>query len=225
MPEKIAYTTEDGITIVGDWVTSPTTVGAVILLHAMPDTRGSWAVFQQTLAQRGLASLAIDLRGHGESTRGTEGRTLDYRKFAEGGHVACINDVRGAYAWIRSRSIDRDRIVAVGASVGANLALQFLSDEPQVPAAGLLSPGEEYHGVNAIEAADFVLPHQAVWIAASNDDKYSVDSCAKFMDALEIETKSFERLENAGHGMKLFETHPELMGKLADWLRDRILAV
>jgi alpha-beta hydrolase superfamily lysophospholipase len=226
MPEKIVYKTDDDVMIVGDWVTSPTTMGAVILLHALPDRRQSWAVFQQKLAHRGLASLAIDLRGHGESTRGPEGSVVDYTKFGEDAHVSSMFDVRGAYAWIRTRGIERDLIMPVGASIGANLALLFLSEEPQVPAAGLLSPGEEYHGVNALEVAELVLPHQAVWMAASvNDDKYSAESCDTLMAALEVETKIYERLENAGHGMKLFENHQELMGKLADWLRDRILAI
>lgn len=226
MPERIQYVTDDGVTIVGDWVTATTTVGAVILLHMMPTTRQSWAVLQRALAQRGLASLAIDLRGHGDSTRGPEGRPLDYKKFREDEHVSSIHDVRGAYQWLRARGIDRDRIAVVGASIGANLALQFLSEEPQVPAAGLLSPGESYHGVDAANVTDYVLPHQGVWMAASGgDDAYSASTAELFMKNLQVEQKIHEKLLGAGHGTKMFETHPELADKLADWLRDRVLAV
>ncbi|OGL72970.1 hypothetical protein A3E39_02425 [Candidatus Uhrbacteria bacterium RIFCSPHIGHO2_12_FULL_60_25] len=226
MPERISYVTDDGVTVVGDWVTAPTTIGAVILLHMMPVLRQSWASFQRALAQRGLASLAIDLRGHGESVKGPDGKPLDFKKFTDGEHASTIHDVRGAYAWLRSRGIDRDRIAVAGASIGANLALQFLSEEPQVPAAVLLSPGESYHGVETADAADYVLPHQGVWMAASGgDDAYSAASADKLMGALQVEQKVHEKLLGAGHGTKMFETHPELSDKLADWLRDRVLAV
>ena len=118
MPERSSYVTDDCVTIIGDWVTAPTTVGSVILLHMLPATRASWAAFQHTLGERGLASLAIDLRGHGNSVKGPGGKPLDYKKFSEEEHASSIGDVRGAFQWIRSRGIDRERITVAGASLG-----------------------------------------------------------------------------------------------------------
>lgn len=129
MAERITYVTNDGVTIVGNWVTSPTTIGAAILLHQYPSTRQSWSDVQRILATRGIASVAIDLRGHGESIKGPDGIQLDYQVFKDEEHASSIHDVRGAYEWIQARGIERDRIVAVGASIGANLALNFLSEE------------------------------------------------------------------------------------------------
>ena len=45
------------------------------------------------------------------------------------------------------------------------------------------------------------------------------------MNKLAVDNKMHEKLLGAGHGTKIFETNPQLMVKLADWLRDRILAV
>jgi hypothetical protein len=42
------------------------------------------------------------------------------------------------------------------------------------------------------------------------------------MKELLTEKKVFTKLEGAGHGTKMFEGDAELMGKVADWLRDRI---
>jgi alpha-beta hydrolase superfamily lysophospholipase len=226
MPERITFKTTDDVEIVGDWVTAPTTIGAVILLHSYSTARQSWAAFQRTLAQRGLASLAIDLRGHGESLRGEQGVALDYKKFAEEDHLASMEDVRGAYEWIRKRGIERARIAVVGASIGANMALRFLSEEPQVAAAGLLSPGVNFHGVETPDAAEHVIPEQGVWMAASaGDDQESYNSVLALDPLLEIQHKTIERLQGAGHGLKMFDADAALMGKLADWLRDRVLGV
>ncbi len=223
MPQRIEFTTDDQVKIIGGWATAPTTIGAVILLHMYPATKESWASFQPVLAQRGIASLAIDLRGHGESVSTLEGAVLDYRKFNDDETKSTINDVHGAYAWIKGRGIDADRIAVAGASIGANLALKFLSDEPQVPAAILLSPGLHSHGIEPMDFMDYVSPHQSVWIVASRgDDDESVSDSAEIMEGLFSSDKDFTKLEGAGHGTKMLEADGELMGRMADWLRDKI---
>jgi alpha-beta hydrolase superfamily lysophospholipase len=226
MPQRITFRTADDVEIVGDWVTASTTLGAVILLHTMQTTRQSWIGFQQALASRGLASLAIDLRGHGESTRGPDDRVLDAQKFKEGEQASSIQDVIGAFAWVRGHGIERARIAVAGASIGANLALRFLSDEPLVPAAALLSPGEDYHGVTTFDVAEYVLPHQGVWMGASaGDDDESFRAVEMLENLITSESKVVEKFRGYGHGFKLFESDPALMDRVADWLRERILAV
>jgi alpha-beta hydrolase superfamily lysophospholipase len=223
MPKRIEFITDDEVKIVGEWVTAPTTIGAVILLHMYPATKESWASFQPILAQRGIASLAIDLRGHGESTAMVGGAVLDYQKFNEEETKSSINDVRGAYDWIRGRGVEKDRITVAGASIGANFALKFLAEEPQIPAAILLSPGLNYHGINVMDFVDYVSPHQSVWIVASRgDDDQSINDSAEIMKELLTQKKEFTKLEGAGHGTKMLEADAELMGQMADWLRDRI---
>lgn len=226
MPQRIELITFDDVRIVGNWVTAPTTIGAVILLHMYPATKESWAAFQAVLARRGLASLAIDLRGHGESNVMTDGTKLDYETFTEDEHRSTVNDIYAAHAWIRERDIDSDSIALAGASIGANLALKFLMEEPEIPAAVLLSPGLNYHGIDTMQFVDYVMPHQSVHIVASKgDDDESVKASNELMKLLSSEVKMFTKLDNAGHGTDIFEADVELMGQLADWLRDRIQRV
>lgn len=225
MAERITLHTVDGVDIVGEWVTSPTTIGAAIVLHMYTATRHSWTDFQRALASRGIASLAIDLRGHGESLKGPAGSQLDYNKFNNEENASTIHDIRAAFEWIRTRGIERDRIALVGASIGANLAIQFLGEEPLIPAAVLLSPGVDYHGIKTLDALDNVLPHQAVSIFASEgDDDESVKASEVILEGLGIQTKSLRKLKQAGHGTKIFESQKELMNEVADWLRERLLS-
>ncbi len=226
MSQKVTFNTSDHVSIVANWTTATTTLGAVILVHMYPATKESWALFQDVLAKRGLASLAIDLRGHGESIRTTTGQMLDYRKFTDAENVSSMEDLRAAYAWIIARGIERDQIAVCGASIGANLALRFLAEEPQVPAALLLSPGLSYHGIDVEGITEEVNPHQAVYqVVSREDDDESVHAAEQISSWLAVDVKETKRLKNAGHGTRMIEGDAALMGDLANWLRDRLQSV
>lgn len=226
MAERITYTTDDEVKIVGDWVAAPTTMGAVILLHMLPANRKAWVDFQPILAKRGLASLAIDLRGHGESTVGPQGVTLDYKAFSDVEHQSALWDVIGAFDWLRRRGFERPRIALAGASMGANLALQFLANEPLISGAALLSPGRNYHGTDATEEIGSILPHQALWITASEgDDREAFETAKLVYQTAASEQKTFVPLKNAGHGNAILSHQPALQEQLADWFKQTIQGV
>ena len=51
----------------------------VVLVHGAANSSGVWRFWQQTLAERGWSSHAVDLRGHGESEGSVDGATMaDY---------------------------------------------------------------------------------------------------------------------------------------------------
>ena len=208
--------------IVGDWSPAPTILGAALLLHMMPETRASWAPFQRALAKRGIGSLAIDMRGHGESTETEDGDTVDYREFEDSDHQSSALDAAAAIDWIRTRRVDLDRIAVGGASFGANLAIQLLTDFPRMPGAMILSPGEDYHGLFAFDDAENLHLEQALFIVAAEDDQKSfADSKKLFADA-PTERKQFVPYKNAGHGTAIFKIDPQLMEKAADWFAEII---
>lgn len=202
---------------------APTTVGVVLLLHMMPANRKSWQGFQDRLVKEGLASLAIDLRGHGESVRGPEGRTLDFRSFADSEHRAALFDVIGGCEWLSHRGFTPAQTIVCGASIGANLALQMLLENPSLKGVALLSPGGDYHGLNAREDVRGVLPHQALWMAASEgDDQESFETSKILFEAASSKTKRFLPLKTAGHGTAMLQSHPDLMDGLSEWIKETI---
>ena len=69
-PRRVEFTTSDGVQIVGDFYLPKKPVEklpAVILLHMYDSNRRAWDTLAPELQKAGLAVLAIDLRGHGES--------------------------------------------------------------------------------------------------------------------------------------------------------------
>jgi len=208
--------------IVSSFVEVPGSQRAVLLLHQMPADRSSWQVFQDKLAARGLTSLAIDLRGHGESTV-QNGRTIDYRKFSDVEHQASAVDVTSALHWLTTRGFPAGRVALVGASIGANLVLQAATKEAQIPAVVLLSPGENYRGVLTYSAAAELKPAQALWAAGSQgDDQESYDAAKHIVELAPSKTKIFKPYTAAGHGTFLFQNDPKLMDELADWLATNV---
>lgn len=82
-PERVSFTTKDGVRIVGDFYDASQPEASkppfVILLHMYQKDRTSWAPLIEELVKDNISVLAIDLRGHGESTElvGTTGDASD----------------------------------------------------------------------------------------------------------------------------------------------------
>jgi non-heme chloroperoxidase len=112
----------------------------VVLLHGGGQTRHAWGGTAAALARRGWYALALDLRGHGESTWAPDGDyTLD----------AFTADLRAVAAALGRRP------AVVGASLGGFAALLAEGETPGVAAAIVLvdiAPRTQPAGVERIVA-------------------------------------------------------------------------
>ena len=123
-PRKIAFKTPDGWTLAADY-RPPRKGGMVMVLaHGVASSKNEWERFAARLSSQGVGSLAVDLRGHGESTKGPKGER-DFKDFdATGEWVEAVADLRAAASWLEARGVISARIAFGGASIGANLASQ-----------------------------------------------------------------------------------------------------
>lgn len=208
-----SFHTKDGITIAADYYPS-TIQNGMLLLHMMPSNRFSWRPFAVKLQENGFHVLAIDLRGHGESTGGPDG----YRTFSDSEHQKSIFDVEAAVDFLRSKGVEK--IHLGGASIGANLALQYASQHIEIPSVMLLSPGLDYHGIHADIWMDNLKSHQAVLLAASDDDMYSFTSVKTlFEHAANLFTREVKLLSEAGHGTDMFQKNSQFIDELIVWIK------
>ena len=137
--EKVTLKTEDGLDIVGLYYLGPSSKGT-LLLHMMPATKESWEEFAVKLQAEGYQVLAIDLRGHGESSGGPEG----FRNFSDVDHQKSMFDIDAGIEFLEKKGAARNNLVLIGASIGANLALWSLTENKEIKMPVLLSPGLDY---------------------------------------------------------------------------------
>lgn len=216
--ERVSFPTADGVEIVGDFFETSAPRACALLLHMMPATKESWYAIIKKLTEQGISSLAIDLRGHGESIR-QGNKTLDYKKFSDEDHQRTIYDIEAAVAWLKARKIEEGSIIFIGASIGANLALQYTSKHPSIKKVALLSPGLDYRGVKTEPAAKQLNADQSVFLAASDDDEYSFHTI-EMVHSLLKNPSTLLHLRNAGHGTDMLKNQPESLKALVNWAVD-----
>ena len=94
--QRVAIRTDDGISLAATWYEAGARAPAVILVHMLHKSRRDWEAVATTLASQGIGALAIDLRGHGESSGSSpEGETADYS--------VLLRDVIAARHYLSSR--------------------------------------------------------------------------------------------------------------------------
>ncbi len=207
MKKEITIAASDGVKIAADFYDSNSTSG-VLLVHMMPAAKESWNAFAQQLQKNNFKALAIDLRGHGKSEFGPNG----FLDFTDAEHQKGIKDVEAGIKFLREQGAGK--ISIVGASIGANLALQF-ADKNEIASVVLLSPGLNYRGVDVSEISSPATKN--IFLVASKDDEYSAESSQQIFQNLTISGKKIKIYERAGHGTNMF-SEKDLAGLILEWL-------
>lgn len=212
--EKIYLTTSDEIKISGLFWDAKGLV-SVLLLHMMPATKESWTDLANRLVHRGVNVLAIDFRGHGESGGG------DYQEFSDDDHQEYLIDAKAGAEFLKEK-YPKAEIGLIGASIGANIALQLMSDDPNYLIGVALSSGLNYHGVLAEGFVTNLNPSQKVLFVGSRDDgRTSGNNCGAMAEQLyELATSTKQKIiyDTGGHGTNMFIAHPELLSLVVEFV-------
>ena len=193
----------------------------VLLIHMLGRDRRTWLPLIPELTEAGYATLALDLRGHGDSDK-LRGKT--FADFSSRDWVSTRLDIKAALDFIATRrELNPKRIGLIGASIGANLALLEAATNPNVRVAVLMSPGLDYRGIRTGRAAA-AYPSKALLIMASRGDTYSAESSKNLFDlARHAEPKKLKLYPGTAHGTNLLTTQPGSIGLIMNWLLNNLL--
>lgn len=203
----VTLTTKDGVKLAAThWAGAAGNEKCVVFVHQLASTRDEWLPLIERLRGRSEL-LALDLRGHGGSTRGPNGE-LAWKAFDDAEWVAAVNDVYAAQAWLKERGFTVTDCVYVGASIGSSLVVRFAGDRWDVGGLVLLSPGMAYRGLDIrAAAAEF---NKAVLVVHSEEDgaKETADQLAAIWG-----DDDFQLIEVAGttHGISTIADDPALL--------------
>jgi len=214
--QRVTIRTDDGVSLAATWYEPGTRVApAVILVHMLHKSRRDWDAVASRLASEGIGALALDLRGHGESS-GTlqEGEAADYS--------ALVRDVVAARKYLSARGdVQPSRMGIAGASIGANLAVLEAAADPGVTSLALLSPTIDYRGLR-IDAAMKKYGARPALLVASDDDAYASRSVKELQKAGGGVREALI-LNHAGHGTMMLGQDADLARTLVDWFRRTLL--
>ena len=201
--------TEDNINIKATFYKGDKEMPSIILLHMLDRDRNDWNEFAIQLQSLGYNVISIDLRGHGESS-------LSWSSSSDTDFNKMTLDVKAAKNFLVSNDIGSD-IVIIGASIGANVALNYAVKDNSIKTIILLSPGLSYRGVKTEETIK--LFKHPILIVAAEGDTYSADS-SRALNSLSKNSvlKIYQGLE---HGTSLFGK-TDIDKIIIDWLKDNL---
>lgn len=202
--EKVNILAVDGRKIAGNFYSVAKPRGWLLLIHMMPATKESWRGFAGKLQEYGYASLAIDLRGHGESTAGPDG----YKNFTDEQQQASIYDLDAGWDFLKLRGATPEGTALIGASIGANLALEFIAERNTgVGKAVFLSAGSDYRGIKTEPLAEKLKNGQSIVFVTSKDDGDNAKENRILYDlAPKDVNKHLIIYEHGGHGTDIFQS-------------------
>ncbi len=213
-PNRVTLTTPDGVSLAATWRPVPDRpdAPAVLLVHDFSRERRVLAKVEEELRARGLASLALDLRAHGESTH--KGKTLlhlsprllsDPRAFPVDVETACL--------WLRGRA----RSVGVlGLSLGGNLAVLATANGWADAAVAVSANADR---LKALAGTRSQSARGTLALAAENDAGRAAS--AQAITQAGREPRKLLLLPGAAHNLELLDD-PRAKNAAYDWLAERL---
>ncbi|MBZ0266628.1 alpha/beta fold hydrolase [bacterium] len=213
-PADLGIATADGLELRATYYAAAGPGPGVLLLHQCNGDRRAWTEVATAMAEGGMHVLAIDFRGFGESTNGSN---RAFRAQHQELWPQFDDDVERSLSFLESLpDVNADRIGVMGASCGGSQALLTSLRNPEIRAVAFLStnlPWIDRTEVDAFEANTRI----AILSIAAVDDT----------DAASVERRMFagsahpdSRLilyKGDRHGVTLFEQDPDLPGVIAAW--------
>ena len=217
--EVVSIETPDHHVLHPDYLRGETGGAGILFLHMEGGAPEDWGELPKRFNRRGFHTLTLDYRGYGPSAiRQGEDESEAPRKAAD----MARSDITSAITWMRRKTtLNPNRIILIGAGVGANLALVTAAEDKRIENVVVLSPGLTILGVSA-EAAMSAYEGPLLTIV-SREDAYAARS-ALVLDALARGPKYMQIYTGAGHGTAMLAHEPGSEMTILSWLNGTLSA-
>ncbi|MCB4756578.1 MAG: alpha/beta fold hydrolase [Elusimicrobia bacterium] len=219
-PAKAEFKTKDGQVLKAYFQAPKGNKLTLVMLHGLTASKEEWLPLAEAAVKVGYGVFAYDARGHGESSlsKDAHGTPNGFQYFGPPGRGSpwerMIDDLGGAIWFLENqKKINRASVILAGASLGANVALNYASLTRSLKAVILLSPGLDYQKITT-EGAIQQVGEIPVLIVASPGDKYAYASSVRLKSLSPRAT--FWSNVKPGHGVQMFDE--DLLARIIQWL-------
>ncbi|MEE2712519.1 MAG: alpha/beta fold hydrolase [Planctomycetota bacterium] len=222
--EEVRFAASDGQPLSGLY--SPpagTPRGGVLLLHMYRSNRTAWRPIQGRLAASGFHVLALDLRGHGKSSKDAQGESVDVSRDRTedpktNPFLKMHLDAKAGIDLLVKRGAPPDRLAVVGASVGCSVALHTAHLHPDaVTAVVLMTPGTAYLGVPSVEHGKTWGDRPALLLSSEEEADRGARPLKAAMTGEDVELRLIP--ERGIHGTRMFGRVPTVEADIIEWLQ------
>lgn len=205
----VCFTTRDGWILQGhEFNPNATGEPSVLLVHGLDEQHGRYHELAGRLAEDGWHVLAMDLRGHGDSTQMANGRERTAASFTNADLYRALADLNAS-----QRYLGEAPTFVVGASVGANMALVHAASNPGVAGIVLLSPSM---GQGALSAEEPNGAYEgAIYYMASREDRRASGAVER-LSGNHSGPHEVQLWTGKGHGTQMLDE--ESIDELDGWL-------
>ncbi len=121
--QSVSFTTRDGWALSASYLPAQADEKTVILLHDLNKKKEEFASLEGDLAKGGFGYLALDLRGHGQSTGRGSVKSFE-KEGVDNPFNKMVQDVEAAVTFLKSKNVPLDKIALLGAGLGAQVAMK-----------------------------------------------------------------------------------------------------
>jgi len=202
----MTFPSKDEVTITADWYPVNSESMTILLCHQNGFSRGEYRETAAKLNKFGFNCLAIDQRVGAEVNGVVNETAKDAREKRKAQNfINAEQDIEAAVDWLFNK-YDR-RVIVLGSSYSASLALKVAKENEHVFAVIAFSPGEYF------EQKDFIAKHinglkKPVFLTSSKEEAAGVTELTK--DVLSLIKVQFIPRGDGDHGSKvLWSSRPE----------------
>ena len=201
--------------------------GGVLLLHMYRSSRERFNSLIPHLTAAGFHTLALDMRGHGDSKNDASGTPISIDRSATtdpalNPFLKMHLDAEAGLDFLLEKGAPQSKLAIVGASVGCSVALHtHCLTKTRVAAMVLMSPGLDYLGVSSSAHAKDTKP---VPILILSDETEAKKRSRPLLELLPESCATLKIVEKDGvHGTRMFGEILALESEINEFLAANVL--
>ena len=198
-------------------------VPLVILLHSLGNDKSVYDKLVVDLKEQDIASLAMDLRGHHQSTTRLSGKKTYWQSYSNVVFQKYPADIVEILDFIKEHyvAIDTTRVGIVGADISANTAILAAADSKyNVKTMVLFSPTLDFKGLKT-PTAMVKYGQKPVTFVVTELDTYHYKNARELEKYAQGEV-NFISVKAGGTGDSILKLNPDLNKTFAEWFKKHL---